>query len=75
MESVIRNLRTEDVPRLRLGIRPESGNPPDDLVEFVLEPFRDDERETVEALVERAADACQGWLEMDMEAAMNRFNG
>lgn len=75
MESVIRNLRTEAVPRLRLGVGPESGEPPDDLVEFVLEPFRADERPAVEALVERAADACQAWLELDIETAMNRFNG
>ena len=75
MESVIRNLRTEEVPRLRLGIRPETGNPPDDLVEFVLEPFRSDEQPEVEALVERAADACRAWLEQDIETVMNRFNG
>ena len=75
MESVIRNLRTEEVPRLRLGIRPASDTPPDDLVEFVLEPFRADERPEVEALVERAADACLAWLEQDIQHAMNRFNG
>ncbi len=75
MESVIRNLRTEEVPRLRLGIRPESDRAPDDLVEFVLEPFRADERLAVEALIERATDACQAWLELDIETAMNRFNG
>ena len=75
MESVIHNLRTEEVPRLRLGIRPESDRAPDDLVEFVLEPFQADERPVVEALIERAADACQAWLELDIETAMNRFNG
>ncbi len=75
MESVIRNLKTEKVPRLRLGIRPEAGAAPDDLVEFVLEPFRADERPEVEALIDRAADACQAWLELDIATAMNRFNG
>ena len=75
MESVIRNLRTEEVPRLRLGIQPEAGKAPDDLVEFVLEPFRADEEPEVEALVERAADACRAWLEQDIETVMNRFNG
>ena len=75
MESVIRNLRTDEVPRVRLGIRPEAGTAPDDLVEFVLEPFRADEQPEVEALVERAADACQAWLEQDIETVMNRFNG
>ena len=75
MESVIRNLRTEEVPRLRLGIRPAAEAVPGDLVEFVLEPFCDEEQAEVEALVERAADACQAWLELDIETAMNRFNG
>ena len=75
MESVIRNLRTEEVPRLRLGIRPEGDSQPDDLVEFVLQPFRDDEQPVVEAMIERAADACEAWLESDIETVMNRFNG
>ncbi|MFQ5349904.1 MAG: aminoacyl-tRNA hydrolase [Thermoanaerobaculia bacterium] len=75
MESVIRNLRTEEIPRLRLGIRSETDEEPDDLVDFVLEPFRADEQPAVERLIERAADACQAWLELDIEAAMNRFNG
>ena len=35
----------------------------------------DDEMELVEALVERAADACRAWLDQDMETVMNRFNG
>ena len=36
---------------------------------------RADERPEVERLVGRAADACQAWLELDIQAAMNRFNG
>jgi PTH1 family peptidyl-tRNA hydrolase len=75
MESVIRNLKTEEVPRLRLGIRPETDSTPDDLVDFVLEPFRADEQPAVEAVIDRAAEACQAWLELDIETAMNRFNG
>ena len=75
MESVIHNLKTEQVPRLRLGIRPEGASGPDDLVEFVLEPFQADERPAVAALIERAAEACRAWLELDIETVMNRFNG
>jgi len=75
MESVIASLRTDQVPRLRLGIAPE-GEPPggDELVDFVLEPFARAERETAAEMVERAADACLAWLEEGAEAAMNRFN-
>ena len=74
MESVIRNLRTEEVPRLRLGIAPGGDTKPDDLVEFVLQPFRAVEQPDVDAMIERAADACRAWLEQDIETAMNRFN-
>jgi PTH1 family peptidyl-tRNA hydrolase len=75
MESVIHNLRTEEIPRLRLGIGPEADTTPEDLVEFVLEPFRADEEPAVEALIGRAADACEAWLGLDIETVMNRFNG
>ncbi len=73
MESVVRSLNTDRVPRLRLGIGPEAGEA-DDLVEFVLEPFDAAERAPVEEMIERAADACESWLEFGPEQTMNRFN-
>lgn len=76
MESVLENLRTDEVPRLRLGIAPEAGAPSgEEQVEFVLEPFAEDEREAAQEIVERGADACRAWLEESLETAMNRFNG
>jgi peptidyl-tRNA hydrolase, PTH1 family len=77
LESVIENLRTAEVPRLRLGVAPEEGRPPggEDLVEFVLSPFDPEEREAVEEMVRRAADACETWVREGAEAAMGRFNG
>lgn len=76
LESVVENLRTARVPRLRLGCAPEEGAPPgDELAEFVLSPFAAEEREAVDAMVERAADACEAWISEGTEAAMNRFNG
>lgn len=76
LESVIENLRTDQVPRLRLGISPEDGPPRgEDLVEFVLAPFPADQREAVEAMVSRAADACEVWVGEGAEAAMAKFNG
>lgn len=73
IESVLGELRTGDVCRLRLGIAPEE--PPADLVGFVLAPFAADEEEAVAAMVVRAADACEIWLAEGAQAAMNRFNG
>lgn len=76
MESVINNLHTEAVPRLRLGVGKAEGEPAgEDLVEYVLEPFRADEEDEVEALIERAADACEAWMEEEPQQVMNRFNG
>jgi PTH1 family peptidyl-tRNA hydrolase len=76
MESVVENLRTDRVPRLRLGCAGEEGPPAGDaLVDYVLSPFEAGERSTVETMIEQAADACEVWLEEGVETAMNRFNG
>lgn len=73
IESVIAELRTDEVARVRLGIAPEE--PPADLVGFVLAPFAAGEEEAAAEMVARAADACQAWLAEGVAAAMNRFNG
>lgn len=80
MESVLDNLRTDRVPRLRLGVAPEEDSPEGSVfgegqIDFVLAPFAADERETVVAMIRRAADACEVWVEEGAEAAMSRFNG
>lgn len=76
MESVLESLGTDRVPRLRLGIAGPEGTPPgDDLVDFVLEPFADDERQVIDAMISRAADACEVWAADGVDAAMQRFNG
>jgi PTH1 family peptidyl-tRNA hydrolase len=76
LESVIENLRTAEVPRLRLGVAGPDGPPAgEELVDFVLAPFVEGEREAVEEMIRRAADACETWLKEGVEAAMNRHNG
>jgi PTH1 family peptidyl-tRNA hydrolase len=75
LASILAGLRTEAVPRLRLGISPIGETPAGDLAEFVLHPFEAAERSQVERQVERAADACEAWLERGLAAAMNAFNG
>jgi PTH1 family peptidyl-tRNA hydrolase len=75
MESVIRNLGTESVPRLRLGVANEDRPPQgDELVDFVLSPFEAREKIVVAKMIERAADACEMWLQEGAEPTMNRFN-
>lgn len=76
MESVVNNLRSEDVPRLRLGVGPKDRDlTGDELVEYVLGPLSRDEREEADAMVERAASACEAWVDQGIDAAMNSFNG
>ena len=77
LESVIENLRSAEVPRLRLGVAPEAGKPAggEELVDFVLSPFAAEEREAVREMIGRAADACDAWLRDGVDAAMGRFNG
>jgi PTH1 family peptidyl-tRNA hydrolase len=75
LESIIENLRSAEVPRLRLGVAPESKVAGEDLADFVLAPFAADEREAVEEMIRRAADACDVWAREGVEMAMRGFNG
>lgn len=81
MESVLESLRTASVPRLRLGVGPRETEgagavvPGDEVVDYVLSPFAEGERESVEEMIERAADACELWLREGIQTAMNQFNG
>jgi len=70
VSSVIRDLGTEEFPRIRLGI----GRTEEDAVDHVLSPFRKDEIPLVEEAVETAADAVEVLLDEGIEAAMNRYN-
>jgi PTH1 family peptidyl-tRNA hydrolase len=75
VESVIAALRTDEVPRLRLGIAPDGEAPAGEvLADWVLAPFEPDEEQGAEEMVERAADACRSWLDDGIEAAMTHFN-
>lgn len=81
MESILENLRTDQVPRLRLGIGVPDGasavageEAGAGLVDFVLSPFAPAEEEGAAEMVRRAADACEAWLREGIDAAMQRFN-
>jgi len=70
LESVSRELGTEEFPRLRLGIGAAAG----EAVGYVLGRFRAEEREPVDRAVERAAEAVRCWADQGIAACMNRFN-
>jgi len=72
LESILENLGTDEIARLRLGIGPAI--PGEDLVGHVLGPFQEDELATVQEMVKRGADACEVWAREGIESAMNQFN-
>jgi peptidyl-tRNA hydrolase, PTH1 family len=71
MRSVIASLADDDVPRLRIGI---SQATPGAATSHVLSEFDPEEREAVDDLVDRAADAAVAWAIDGAAAAMNRYN-
>lgn len=73
MRSVLEALGTERIPRLRVGIFPESGRV-GDATDFVLRPFRRREKPIIEEAIARAADAAICAIAEGLLAAMNRYN-
>src|SRR5204863_9850527 len=72
LESIEAALGSSDYPRLRIGVG-EAGSS-EQLRDHVLETFGPEERETVEAAIESAADAVECWVGDGIVAAMNRYN-
>lgn len=72
MGSIIEQLRTNTIPRLKIGIgRPRWGEPK----EYVLTRFAKDQAADLRVILDRAADAAETWLAAGLIAAMNEFNG
>lgn len=72
LKSLIYHLNSIDFARLRMGI----GEAPQemDLEEFVLREFDQEEKETVERMIERACAAVENTLIWGLEDSMSRFN-
>ena len=73
LRSLIETMGTEEFPRVRVGIR--RGELPDDLAEYVLSEFPEEDVLVVQEVVGRAAEAVECFLRDGPAAAMNRFNG
>lgn len=72
LESVIRQVGTEEVARLRLGVGPCP--PYMETSDFVLSDFAEDEQDELDQMLERAARAALCWADEGPEAAMNQHN-
>ncbi len=73
LKSVEGALQRQDYARLRIGVGPP---PPglEDLADFVLAGFADEERATLRDLLDPMAEAVECWLDEGIEKAMSRFN-
>lgn len=72
LKSVIDAIKTEEIPRLRIGIG--MPNPSQDMSCHVLDWFEKEEIPIISEALLRAADAVSVWLEYGIERAMNDFN-
>jgi PTH1 family peptidyl-tRNA hydrolase len=72
MRSICETIRTQSFPRLRIGIGPLAEG--EDATDFVLSPFRRDERPLFEESLALAEEALALVLDGRIDAAMNMFN-
>jgi PTH1 family peptidyl-tRNA hydrolase len=71
LESVIVEMGTEEIPRLRVGI---GSAPSQGTVDYVLGRFFEEEKPLVLSTVDRAADAAKCAIDNGLNSAMNTFN-
>jgi PTH1 family peptidyl-tRNA hydrolase len=72
LKSIIGALGTNEFTRLRVGIQPE--HPLNDAKNFVLSEFSNAEKETLNEVLDRAAEALRSVLRDGIKKAMSRFN-
>lgn len=73
LKSVIAKLGTQDFPRVRLGIAPES-HPISSASDFVLSDFPKKDRDALDEMLVRAADAVEVILTNGIAEAMSKYN-
>ena len=71
LESIIVQFRTEEIPRLRIGI---GAAPREGATDYVLGRFFEEERPLVEKSIARATDAVKCAIDNGLLSAMNQFN-
>jgi len=72
LKSVIGALETDFFTRIRMGVGPDK--PVEDLISYVLTPFREKDQEAVAGMIEQAVEAVRVILKEGVDKAMNLFN-
>jgi PTH1 family peptidyl-tRNA hydrolase len=81
LDSIIRHLKTEAFPRLRVGTAPATAKGTakiphgDDKIEkFILGEFKDEEMKLLKKLINKTAEGLEAWIEEGRERATNIIN-
>ncbi|MGA9769507.1 MAG: aminoacyl-tRNA hydrolase [Blastocatellia bacterium] len=72
LKSIIERIGSQEFPRVRLGVKPDHAV--SDLSSFVLSPIPRRDRETLDHMLDRAADAVEVIIREGIERAMSLFN-
>jgi len=72
MQSIIRQLGTQDFPRLRLGVGRAYGSK--QAADYVLKPFSKEELEFLSVYIDRAAEAVLTFITEGIDRAMTTYN-
>jgi peptidyl-tRNA hydrolase, PTH1 family len=72
MQSVISNLRTSEIVRMRLGVHP--GHPLNGGTDFLLSPMKGQRKKELDAVLDYAAGAMRSIIAEGVEKAMTKFN-
>jgi PTH1 family peptidyl-tRNA hydrolase len=72
LKSIIGALESDQFGRVRMGVKPE--RPVEDLVSYVLGPFRKADLEVLAEMVDQASEAVRFILKEGISRAMNRYN-
>ena len=73
VESIIKELKTENFIRFRIGIQPQPGKPKNP-ENFVLQKFNKKEEKIVKEVIQKTVFAIEIVLKEGLEKAMNEFN-
>jgi len=72
IKSIIYQTQNEKFNRLRIGIATDDDMRPAE--RYVLSPFRDEQKESVNEMIEKACEGIEYYLSHDMMETMNKFN-
>lgn len=71
IKNIILNLNSDKFIRIKVGI----GMPKNNIVDYVLNKFSDEDRKIIDKVLDIASDAAVTILEKGVDEAMNKFNG